>query len=1054
MRADAVAKVIRADQDKSSLSSTAALDLGYRIGRRLLRQASPTTLGIRFPEISDAGQEEYWDNLYRGASGVGIALLDLLHATGDAAYESPIREIAYDLIESIPSHFHLHPGLYVGNAGTALFLLRAACTFRDTHLLSESCRLSDRLAERTFHGTDIISGAAGTGLFFLTMFNATRNDRYLEAARRAVAFLAEKAEPVEHGLTWAPLIPDWGESTERYSPQTGLSHGVAGICLFLLEMAAATGEDLPGRLYEAGISWLDSRIVTVESRNYWPVSLEDPKLRYHWCHGSAGISHAYLALHRHVESKAALQTAAAAGRAALHHLRGQPHEPLYHCHGLAGILESFLELAQMGAEANWRATAVEFLPRFRDEIEKETGRSSLGRVGCSLALGAAGIARLLLRMGGKPVLPILNPACEALNISPSGAPREIILNPASNTSRHHPAGTGPDSWNTWAGAERDLLPYRVVKLTDRSTYVRFDPDDETADGDFFSAYRRHTGSTRFFACIEKIHRLSQKLELEYNQILSPGVLNGSFHGPFLREIAGLSLLPEDNHEHPSAVIDKLSSQYTNMLKLLLSRLSKDIKHRLSSETSGRITAMEILTSDPHRKGQRVIAMRFEGGEEWIYKSRSVSLERFLVGASRSGETLSLAEKLNEWLDPCLPGYGLATHRIIPGGEHYGYVERIRSRMASIERISSRKIEGLGRDIPPLQVRAAVLKKAEEKGFWYASGLLAGYAMGMGLCDLHSENLFCGLSASTPHIALHPIDIELGFHEFDCLRDTLLVDMIHVEDPEAHARGAHAHPGFDREIKLCGTSSEAWVFRLTPEGYVLTPGTHLAAELDLPYLVQNHDGTIGYGSHLLWFLRGLIDTWLALKTHRKETADFLVEHLTGIPIRVMAKATRLYVHGQRKFRNRAYPSSGASWSSEAPLPYPIFDSEMRQLSSGDIPYFFRYLGEGHGSPSGIRWFDGLPEGGGDEADLKRIYHGLQPFWSIVERQTGKDVLARALSDAIAFAAPEGPFDMTDNDLGIRVFRPEGEEKIWFVILLEKQRMTCRIDGEGGVSIWED
>ena len=108
------------------------------------------------------------------------------------------------------------------------------------------------------------------------------------------------------------------------------------------------------------------------------------------------------------------------------------------------------------------------------------------------------------------------------------------------------------------------------------------------------------------------------------------------------------------------------------------------------------------------------------------------------------------------------------------------------------------------------IRATVLKEKEQGAFWYTGGLVAGFAMGLGLADLHSENLICGSTKDSPKPGFHLIDIEMAFYEYDCLRDSLLVDLTAVEEPERFARGFHKHTGFDHEVKICGSAGEPWV----------------------------------------------------------------------------------------------------------------------------------------------------------------------------------------------------------------------------------------------------
>jgi hypothetical protein len=74
--------------------------------------------------------------------------------------------------------------------------------------------------------------------------------------------------------------------------------------------------------------------------------------------------------------------------------------------------------------------------------------------------------------------------------------------------------------------------------------------------------------------------------------------------------------------------------------------------------------------------------------------------------------------------------------------------------------------------------------------------------------------------------------------------------------------------------------------------------------------------------------------------------------------------------------------------------------------------------------------------------------------VIKDQTRVDVLARTLADAVAFVAPPGPFEVKDEELGVRVFRTTDDSRIWIVALLRDRRLTCRVEGEGGVAIWRE
>jgi len=43
---------------------------------------------------------------------------------------------------------------------------------------------------------------------------------------------------------------------------------------------------------------------------------------------------------------------------------------------------------------------------------------------------------------------------------------------------------------------------------------------------------------------------------------------------------------------------------------------------------------------------------------------------------------------------------------------------------------------------------------------------------------------------------------------------------------------------------------------------------------------------------------------------------------------------------------------------------------------------------------------------------------------------------------------------DNDMDLRVFREDDNSSIWVVAVLSDRRLTCRVEGEGGVSFWEE
>ena len=108
------------------------------LGRFILSNSRETTYGLRYPEYTKEGEAEYHDNLYKGAAGVGLTLLDLFQAFKEPDHFKSATQVGYDLIESTPGRHFIHPGLYTGQAGHVLFYLHAAQTLKDPVFAQEA----------------------------------------------------------------------------------------------------------------------------------------------------------------------------------------------------------------------------------------------------------------------------------------------------------------------------------------------------------------------------------------------------------------------------------------------------------------------------------------------------------------------------------------------------------------------------------------------------------------------------------------------------------------------------------------------------------------------------------------------------------------------------------------------------------------------------------------------------------------------------------------------------------------------------------------------------
>lgn len=271
------------------------------------------------PERTVAPEAEWnRDSLVHGAAGVGMAWLRLAAATGERQHLTPAAAVGERLLRKEPGPV---TDWQDGATGEGLFLLRLADASGDERFLAGAARCAAWLAgvairdERgcywpwqvddptyaTWHGLSFIPGSAGIGHFLLSLYQATRDDRWADVARAAGETLRRQAVPDRGGLNW----PDTLDGRER-------------------------GEDL----------------------------------RCQWCYGASGVGLFFAKAHEALGTGAAaeyLATAEAAGETTFQY--GDVRRNAVQCHGLAGNAELFLELYRITRRPLWLDRAHDFARR-------------------------------------------------------------------------------------------------------------------------------------------------------------------------------------------------------------------------------------------------------------------------------------------------------------------------------------------------------------------------------------------------------------------------------------------------------------------------------------------------------------------------------------------------------------------------------------------------------------------------------------------------------------------------------------------------------------------
>jgi lantibiotic modifying enzyme len=298
-------------------------------------------------------------HLYTGGAGVVLFLLELAKATGDKVYREEAAAGADALIASLPERIRLdraESGLYTGVAGIGFTLDRVFQETHDEKYRKAAVRCRDLIhAAATPAGkgvewdkvTDIIAGAAGTGLYLLRAAHRMDDPASRELAAKAGLRLIELGIPENGGLKWR-MDPEFPRLTPNFS------HGTAGVAYFLATLHQETGrqEFLDAAL--AGARYLQS-IANTEGDTCLIFHDEpDNKNLYYlgWCHGPVGTSRLWIRLNQ-IDPKAGWLTWAKKGAKGIL-ASGIPEKQtpgfwnnLGQCCGSAGVADFFLDLGKL-----------------------------------------------------------------------------------------------------------------------------------------------------------------------------------------------------------------------------------------------------------------------------------------------------------------------------------------------------------------------------------------------------------------------------------------------------------------------------------------------------------------------------------------------------------------------------------------------------------------------------------------------------------------------------------------------------------------------------------
>ena len=309
--------------------------------------------------------------LYAGNPGVILFYLELYASTGDKAHLKKACSGADYLIAGLSDQ--KTTGLYEGLAGIGFAFeetYKASGEEKYRRAFLECLDAIRKSARPTGQGmewdgtTDIISGAAGTGLFLLYASSELSDKTLLDLAAQAGDRLVELGKPEGDGLKWA-----MDEKFPRLMPN--FSHGTAGVAYFLATLYEKTNKKgyldaaLAGAKYLLSIAKTDGDACLIFHNE------PDGKDLYYlgWCHGPVGTARLFYRLFKVTKDDAWLNWMRRSANGLLESGIPEKQTPGFWnnagiCCGLAGVGDFFLSLYETTKEKKY----LNFSKRLTDKL--------------------------------------------------------------------------------------------------------------------------------------------------------------------------------------------------------------------------------------------------------------------------------------------------------------------------------------------------------------------------------------------------------------------------------------------------------------------------------------------------------------------------------------------------------------------------------------------------------------------------------------------------------------------------------------------------------------
>ena len=369
------------------------------VASSIAAMARPAVGGARWATRSYTGKSQYSAAVFGGTTGVVFLFADLFRVTGDPKARE-VAEAAAMWVEgqskSDLRDSNADAGLYFGMSGHGQMCLHLyEATGRERWLRDAQAR-GRAVARATWPDAHLLSGSAGSVIFFLRLYQSAADQSVLDAAVRAGDHITRTVECDDEGARW-----DWHrEGQVRFS--AGFVHGASGIAYALAELWRFTGDNSIKDLVYDAWNWIEA-VALEDDRgicwNRWPGDPHRPRVQ--WCHGAPGIGLAAARAAEILDDDELRRFAERCAHATLAagDVRNNPSQ----CHGLAGNAELFIELARVTGDDHWLAHARAFGDQalaYREEHDGEVRwmGDEPGNYSPDFMLGSAGLGHFFLRL--------------------------------------------------------------------------------------------------------------------------------------------------------------------------------------------------------------------------------------------------------------------------------------------------------------------------------------------------------------------------------------------------------------------------------------------------------------------------------------------------------------------------------------------------------------------------------------------------------------------------------------------------------------------------------